>query len=623
MVSPINDKDIEPIVKKHNSKLVQVVQNFFNKIVAIIIDSRGEEYKETPQTLRINKWFNLLMPSLAVKDDLKLWKNTSDITAMPPMIIETSIDVQELSYKTALVLKDDDNNPWTVIKHGGSDNKKREVVVERWLIEFDHNEVSGSLLDEIPLIYKQAIIAFRSIYMITRIMPAFKLKQFINKSTDLPIRLTNTVVDGHKPVSSKGRIGLSKSIIPHQMMASSHLEQRRFHPITTSFGTLKISVMYRRHYRFCIYDSEQLLSSHFLLENSLDKPRDQDLNNDHSPSLSPNTSVIVKEDETKKPKQAIQPFKVGSMGNSPPPVSSSLERRISITSNRSASNASLVAMLRNQRGSVSSVTGTGSPNIPIQGPANPNLAFSISSHDIDDAGTPRFSSSFGSRASRRFSNASVRQNVLHANYDPSVSGTSSGLQTSMNPISGVYIDDDISDFVRMIDSKTDLRLSGLGGTGGIQMEGDRNVLSKFQLLRLQHQQLTDSVIQSLILHQSPPPGLGPAPGAGAGHGSSRHGSSLAPSSTHSHGAITGTSAKSTSASPAPSPAPSHFSTEPVPSINSRLDTKPQNRKSIEYTTVFDDDDDGEDYYLQSKDKKKDEDDDDLLFTMSDMNLTKH
>lgn len=630
MVSPgqndlSSDKSqIDPFVKKQNAKLTQVIQNFFSKSVQIVLQSRiqSESHNKEEQlkvggdvgghnvSSKINKWFNLHMYNDNLpKEELKLWKNINDVSQMPPMIIEVYLDLRQLTAIQTVILRDDNGNPWTVAK-GGS--KKHEVVLERWLIEFDANTVSGTIVDELPLIYKQAIILFRSLYGYTRLMPTFKLKKNLNKSN---LNIGCKILDGKQPISSKGRIGLSKSIIPHQMLTTeSHMSHKHFLPIQTTLGTLKISIAYRNHHEFSIHDNEELLSTHFVNIDDNDKdseitpveiefkeelkidrdsttnekvnePEDDELHhadvessqehlqseepdesfeqdakhisgsrkkfsisNNASMSLSPcssgpqtvteyspshnkpsaNTTPIVSQRPT------INPFKVGSISTSPPATTnfggSSLERKVSITSNKSASNASLAAMLRNPRSSTSSTNTTA--NIPIannnsNNQYNSTFPRSVSSshgsnlaHDNDNllgfsnpdntSNTPRFSSSFGSRASRRFSNTSGRQSSLPSGNmnDTSLLATSAGLASSDAPMSGLYIDDDIGDFVRMIDSKSDLRFSGYNSNNDSKISYNQgsnsqiDALNKFQMLKNQHQQLSDSVSASLILHHN-------------------------------------------------------------------------------------------------------------------------
>lgn len=818
----IDKSQFDPYVKKLNAKLTQVIQNFFSKSAQIVFQSRtlheGTSSLELPTeklddtgSNKVNKWFNIHMYNAneIPKEDLKLWKSFNDLSNIPPMIIETYLDLRQLSSNQTVVLKDDNGNPWTVAKSG---TKKQEIVLERWLIEFDLDEVSGSIVDELPLIYKQAIILFRSLYGFSYLMPAYKLKKKLagnRNSVANKLSLGNKILDGKQPISSRGRIGLSKSIIPHQMLPESHLSQKNFQPIRTTLGTLKVSIAYRNHHDFCIHENEEVLSTHFIsmdttlptkssksredsdqIDDSIHKepnieekslenvsaPSDNQaghslaykrlsMTSNNSMSVSPCSSGHLARETSPGQKKltppvqrpSIQPFKIGSFGNSPPPPGphtptnvysgggSSLERRISITSNKSASNASLAALLRNPRNSNSS-SHTTAANIPITNPNssagntyNSSFPRSISSShgsnlqqedhlysNPDSASnTPRFSSSFGSRASRRFSSTSTRQSA-HATStgnEGSILGTSAGLAISGAPLSGLYIDDDISDFVRMIDSKTDLRFSSLSGTGDAKSVspfpsgGPGDALSKFHMLKNQHQQLGDSVSASLILHHNQSGGSGsgivpsgsrqssrksshsiytPSPSLPSGSYDNSHlpsinsrlkeGSSasrsLSPqaevrnrsdrnsfdySSQHSNASFLKSGPPNTLlATPVTSTTTVHATTH-GPDSTSRgskkgnegsgategiigMATTPSayQKKDIRYENVFDDeDDDDEDYYhrtgsaarpqgtaprnqhyhshnhIASHDDDVDDDEDDLLFTMSDMNLTKN
>lgn len=512
--------------KKHNSKLVQVLQNFFSKALQIVLQARS---LQDPSSHKINKWFNLHMAAPSddwLRHEIKLWKSFSDVSQLPPMIIETYLDLRHLSPREIVVLEDDSGNTWTVAKGG---TKKLEIVVERWLIEFDNTVTVPS--DELPLIYKQAIVLLRVMYGMARLTPAYKLKKLLAKLAPKGMVLRNKFVDGKQPISSKGRIGLSKSIIPHQMLLNSHMTQRSFTPIDTTLGLLRVSVAYRNHHKFTVQDNEEMLSNHFLItdqhqgshvehDHDVDAIHDDqvplvhirddgndrdphdtgsiharfDISDDAENATSTQTAskfhsdkslLPCSSDERPRIRPGIQPFKVGALSSSPgtPTLPSSMERRVSITSNRSGSNASLAALLRNPRGS------TSSSNTPV-GQAAILFPRSISSgshlHDEYEH-TPRFLSSFGSRISRRFSGARENASILGASIELGSSA----------PMSGLYIDDDISSFVRMIDGKSDLRLSSSNH------DPDSNVsLGRFQLLKSQHQQLSESVSASLVFHNS-------------------------------------------------------------------------------------------------------------------------
>lgn len=634
--------------KQQNTKLLQVIQNFFTKTSQIILQTRsvadptvfdygvsGGETDGDSRSSKTNKWFNLNIASPGddwIKDEMKLWKSFSDISQLHPMIIETYLDLRQLDPRETVALEDDTGNSWTVAKGG---LKKQEVVVERWLIEFDRSVCSAAGSDELPLIYKQAIVLLRVIYGYARLLPAYKLRKILCLQSGKGLTLMNKIIDGKQPISSKGRIGLSKSIIPHQMLLTeSHMTQKSFEPVKTTTGSLRVSVAYRNHYRFTVQDNEEMLSNHFwntdqeklaaLLDRShISEATSNSALDSHSASVSQEETKSSKEptnfalntakqsilpctsehqpdhqddhhDETSPTSKSsgsrlkqvlyaqpanvqrpsIQPFKVGSISNSPPTgnisfasgapgAGSSMERRISITSNKSGSNASLAALLRNPRGSTSS---SNTPTVAISGSHGTNpgvfprsISSSHGSHLHDDlnelSSTPRFSSSFGSRQSRRFSNTSARSSLANE-AGASLYGASVELTTSSGaPLSGLYLDDDISTFVRMIDCKSDLRLSSTQGSKTNSGNADSNslidALSKFQLLKGQHQQLSDSVNASVIFQHN--------------QGGSYH-------SGNSRGTSRPSSRKSSQSRPSPSPSvsPSSYDNH-LPSITSKLE----------------------------------------------------
>lgn len=569
-------------VQKQNGKILQVFQNFFTKTLQIIVQSRSILDSPGPtsdkvQSSKINKWFNLHIANLTddwLRSELKAWKVQAESSILPPIIIETYLDLRHLNAREIVMLENEHGKVWTVAE---GKSKKQEVVIERWLIEFDPAETLDFGTDELPLIYKQAIVLLRVIYTITRMLPAFRLRKLVSKPTYKNVALCNRFIDGKQPISSKGRIGLSKPIIPAQLLQGSHMTQKSFSPIRTTMGSLRVSVAYRNHHNFKVVDHEERLSDQFLITDkesaeealSLQKPNvstkcgstsftamfpDQESdelqdrghtaeikqNHEAKFSLLPCSSIQNEIDKShgkikhvtvaapisgSTTRPSIQPFKVGSISNSPPPQgisgtptsypSGSIERRISITSHRSGSNASLAALLRNQRGSMSS-SNTPTAIAASNSQSNPNAVLfprSISSshgshHQADDhygenvSSTPRFSSSFGSRQSRRFSSTSGRNNEAAG----SLLGTSVELGSSGPLISGLYIDDDISTFVRMIDGKSDLRLTQSNSDSKPGPSNDSNThidaLNRFQLLKSQHQQLGDSVSASLVLRRN-------------------------------------------------------------------------------------------------------------------------
>ncbi|KAL6454426.1 ATG13 Autophagy-related protein 13 [Candida maltosa Xu316] len=675
--SPLDD----PQSKLQIAKLTQVIQKFFTKSCQIILESRAYPDINTPslyptkeESSKLNKWFNLYMNSISElsKDDLKIWK-TTDLTNMHPMIIETYIDLRKLPSNQTLVLFDDEKHPWTVAKSGG---KKTEVVLERWLIEFEPNNFNNfSISDnELPLSYKQAIILFRSIYGYSRLMPAFKVKK--NLRNKLP--LGNKVLDGNQPISSKGRIGLSKPIINSSSSSSSssdshHMTQKFFQPVQTSLGSLKISVAYRNDSDFCIHENEELLSTHFKKHDEQKQQQEEDTTSSEIQSSARRMIAPISSQPSNQTAIRIQPFKVGSMSSTSPPSiptlqnqpilqSSSLERRVSITSNKSTSNASLAAFLRNPRSGTPSTNTIPIVNTnPIYGTSVPRSIGSSVGHEDSflrhgdsTNNTPRFSSSFGSRASRRFSSTSIRQQTPQSDFMGRSNSVDEALSEGGDTNSG---DDDIGNFIRMLDSKSDLRLGNNSGISSSSVAVN-DTISKYQLLRSQHQQLTDSINASLVLQSrqssrksslnSPPPQQQQQNVISSIHSrmkDSRSSSNVSSPSRYERGRSSSINSKIYSPPPAQPTTTTtmvissstssanginHNKSSATTAIVSGLATSPSvyDYRSSRYDDVFEDDegnidssgshDDGD------KDKirgggSKDEDEDDLLFTMSDMN----
>lgn len=720
-------KALDANASKQKLKVLQVVHNFFSKALQIILLSRTllEQKSDGSPVTKINKWFNLYIPSIdddAVRHELRPWKLHLDLSLFPPMIIETCVDLGQLSPHEHIVLEDDSKSVWPV-----SEGEQKEIVVERWLVKFDCN-LSFTLrpsaaADELPLMYKQAIILLRTIYTLVRLLPSFKLRKLMSKPSGRNLALVNHFLDGSQPVTSRNRIGLSKSIIPQHLLGESHLTQRDFTPIETSLGTLSVSVVYRNHYKFRAQDQEERLSNQFAISDkeevtsaflhfesaespvkvlsgtstigsrvtsqridgktpfrgSFEQFRERFLvlpcTSDHLErlQLSPSRGGTTPKG-TAHTRPAIQPFRVGSIGGTSPPHQGShspvlsnvhgsvVERRVSITSNRSGSNASLIALLRNPRVSSSSTPGAvgGASNTAL---LPRSIASSHASHLPQEdtggeiAGTPKFLSSFGLRQSRRFSSTSGRagapvgvevtlahtgsnyyNGANYSNYNVNTNnlymGASFDLNLSCAPSSGLYIDDDISSFVRMIDGKLELRLSTSNSDARTTPPGDSHTpadaLNRFHLLKSQYQQLGDSVNASLVLQK---------------HYSSRDSQSI-------DSRLTGNKlAFSVSSQLPPVVGPSSFDNEPMPSITSRLSSahisgvegsettgaghneggssqpEPSSR-SLEkkdnkaYHDVFEDEEDSADFYARARHDKcnaheMDYDNDDLLFEMTD------
>lgn len=437
-------------------KIGQVVQNFYLKAANVIVQSRqtnGQGEQQEPPSIggdksagKLNKWFNLNTNDLP-REDLKPWK-TGSVSSLPPLVVETYLDLRSLTPKHALLVKDEQGGTWNI------NTKKSEIVMERWLIELDRDVFTEEDAEEedLPLVYKKLILTFRYLFVISRLLPCFKLMKKLNKAnlTRVPLRVGARIMDGTKQIVSRGRIGLSKPMVT---TSEDHLLKKYMSPVTTRLGALRISVTYRKHINFQISDNEESLSNHF---QHIDKYK--------------NTASVLKT------------FKLGQAS---PPTSVS-------SSTRNGSNGSIAQALKIQRSGSTGTTNNVNANSNNINSIPRSITSSVGSMGIpqhpqdvpiSSGSTPKYSSSFGKIARR----SSLRRSSLSSSKQPS-------------PVD----DDEINDFVRMLDNKSDLQLHYSNNV--------RDSLEKYQMLKSRNDLLTESMTASMYSKShSPPPSI-PAAG---------------------------------------------------------------------------------------------------------------
>lgn len=405
-------------MKDKQVKLNQVIQNFYNKAAQVIVQGRiniSPVYSRGQP--KINKWFNLdLEETDAFREELKQWRSIDAFdsqNAIPPLVVETYLDAKNLNSHQSLVLETSDGRSEPVFK----DNSMTEVVIERWIVEFVNGNDSNNQ-DDLPVIYKKCIVLFRALYAHCRFLPAWTLKKkFRSKLNISPINIGCRVLNGSYPISSKGRIGLTKPIVDCN---DGHLQTFTFGDVNTPIGSLKISVSYRVNNDFKVRDSESLFSQY------LDDQQNQ----------------YNQQQQQQRP-PSFQPFKSPSLSASPGESSGS---------NKFIRPQPQPMPHQPPSSSTTSTSGTGGIGVAAS----------------------RYSSSFGYRNS--FPNSSV------------------GSNSSVEPGSGFYVDDDdVGNFVKLVDSTKLLKLHD---------STVEDPLSKFQMLRGNHAALTDSMQSSLYVPSS-------------------------------------------------------------------------------------------------------------------------
>ncbi|KAF8429761.1 autophagy-related protein 13-domain-containing protein [Tirmania nivea] len=257
----------------------QVVQNFYLKAAMIIIQQRipvAPLYASRTGSKKVNVWFNLdLDDTDAFREELSLWKNVDVYRHRPPpLVIETYIDVKELTANQTLVLLDEQGKRWDVDtaisnkmdvvsgsgKAGKINEVKPDVVLERWVV--DLRPRNGDIaLPQLPVAYKHAVFIFRSLYTYAGLMPAQKLLKRLTKVTvhQNALKVCCRVKVGEGP--STRWDGLNLPLIDGE---SQVVGDYTFGMVDTPAGELHINVSYRKHFDFRVDDFEELLSSHFI-----------------------------------------------------------------------------------------------------------------------------------------------------------------------------------------------------------------------------------------------------------------------------------------------------------------------------------------------------------------------
>ncbi|KAJ6442044.1 Class E vacuolar protein-sorting machinery protein hse1 [Purpureocillium lavendulum] len=255
-------------------KLDQIVQNFYTKAAILVLDSRIKVKitRNANGMRKTNKWFQIETDEIDdFRDELKVWKSCGSLdNRPPPMIIEVYLDTSSLKESQSLVVIDDDGKRWDVMEQLNasglssssnspiSTNRNTEVVLERWRIELKTtgsgpSEDFGTIL---PTIYKKAIVFFRTLFLTTRLLPAWK---FASQSA---------AKNSHPALTPRCRIRMSEPARSAPDRLRHSIDGRRdpvteymFGDLDVPVGRLSASVTYRNDCSFRIDDAESLLSS--------------------------------------------------------------------------------------------------------------------------------------------------------------------------------------------------------------------------------------------------------------------------------------------------------------------------------------------------------------------------
>ncbi|GAA5967682.1 hypothetical protein JCM11641_005734 [Rhodosporidiobolus odoratus] len=292
---------------------------------------------------KVNKWFNLELPDSPIhRDELKTWRSVSTLlsasggpspsssvpfssspspspasASVPPMVLETLLDVSDLTPNQVLVLQSSSasspspsrrirvnpslakpstsppptSSPRGVrspLGSGGpgsaaiSSSGAPPVVLERWVLRFlppppsrSSTRSQNQLNEDLPLTYKRSILHFRSLYTLVRALPSYALHRNLARrragvgGAGLKIGVRMRVGErAEGEGDGEGEVGLETRIEGDEEgdEGTRETEGITFPGVVTSLGTLSLTCMYRLNAAFSVEEIETLLSSRFIDE---------------------------------------------------------------------------------------------------------------------------------------------------------------------------------------------------------------------------------------------------------------------------------------------------------------------------------------------------------------------
>ncbi|EHK23693.1 uncharacterized protein TRIVIDRAFT_169360 [Trichoderma virens Gv29-8] len=569
-------------------KLDQIVQNFHTKIAAVVVASRMKvkPIQGANGVPKINKWYQIETEEIdEFREELRIWKSCGSLeNRPPPMIIEVYLDASTLKESQSLVIIDEDGKRWDVLEQlaastssSGSDSltnirRPTEVILERWRVEL--KSIADRPLDDfgpiLPTIYKKAIVFFRSLFVATKLLPAWKFASQGAVKNSHPALIPQCRIRRSDPDRSRPDL-LQISIDGRRDAVTEYM----FGDLEVPVGRLCTSVIYRNDCTFRVDDAESLLSSRFMgVDENFFKPslpqrhmaeagslrdhrRGVSVNDVHqtygslstfhgdgpigtspisalravkppgSDTSSPPASLPRQADagaaaphslpisgrasaarptvrvgeDRRRTSISFQPFKAGSLSGSPVPRHTDPESPASLTrpsltslrqpGNRSSLTAGMPASLRGP-------TSVNTTDSPVVGSPRPPSASKYSSSFTHRKG--RLSIGSTSRMGDEEQGSSGRQSLASSIVQPGSgflaevgAASYSSLQTE---------EDDISDFLKALDSKKTLKSFEPTKKGESATSRTVAQLSKFQMMRESNNALTESMTSSMQLNRS-------------------------------------------------------------------------------------------------------------------------
>ncbi|KAJ5164202.1 Autophagy-related protein 13 [Penicillium coprophilum] len=545
--------------KEALTRLNQIISNYHTKAALIILHSRvvlPPSYNKGSESPRVNRWFNVELDDTdALREPLRPWR-TCDATdnRPPPLVIETYLDTKGLTNNQSLVILDENGKRWDVRESLAAlagtrakpyQSKNDEIILERWRIELGESSsrLPADLGSILPTVYKKSIVLFRSLFTYSKFLPAWRFSKRNKKLRQSPaLQIKYRVVDGS---AAPDDLSLDHLTAPLSEGSEKVVDTYGFGVTESPAGPFSVQVTYRTNCDFRVDDSEALLSSRFMgADDEIFRPSlpsdDTNRPNPEVGSVPVERRTVENPDCTRaygslstfhqvgpttgaSPISALRAMRDSGAG-SPSPTDSPkrlLPPAKVVPSGRAAQIAGEGVSPRNLSSRMPTGTSADSRVMPPPSSAasarRPITIASEQAISFSNSASPkpapisRYSSSFSHRRGRLSAganrleddNSSGRASATSSNAQPG-----SGLLTEATGTSAESIhadDENISDFLKMLDSKKDLMNSSTSASiqpGSRQPNPTAAALARFRGMRDSNAALSDSMSQSMHMHRS-------------------------------------------------------------------------------------------------------------------------
>lgn len=157
------------------SKLDTVLYHFFAKTVAMVHESRVTVPGAAESRGRPNKWFSLELPECEpLRPALRPWRTLSTATCPPPLVVDVCLQTADV------------DDAYDVCARTSTGTQRlttapaKDIVLERWRLDLQLQDAHHA--ERLPAVYKQAIVHFRTLFSMARLLPAGRLAHRLQKA---------------------------------------------------------------------------------------------------------------------------------------------------------------------------------------------------------------------------------------------------------------------------------------------------------------------------------------------------------------------------------------------------------------------------------------------------------